>query len=69
MNTKVELEEQHSKLVLRIKQLESDLETPIDKDEDESGLDLKNREILYSLYEVEKKNLERIEGELFNLNS
>ena len=64
-----ELEEQRTELIVRIKKIEHDLESPINKDSDEGAMDMKNREILYSLYEIEKKNLKRIEKDLFNLDS
>ena len=63
-----DLESQRTELLLRIKDIELDLEKPINKDADEGAMDMKNREILYGLYDVEKKNLKRIEEELYNLD-
>ena len=63
-----DLESQRTELLLRIKDIELDLEKPINKDADEGAMDMKNREILYGLYDVEKKNLKRIEEKLYNLD-
>ncbi len=62
-----ELEDQRNKLAERILSLEKDLKSPLSQDVEEGALDMKNREILYGLYRVEKQNLERIESEIRKL--
>ena len=68
MTNSNDLEKQRADLLLRIQKLEKDLEKPVNKDLDEAAMDMKNREILYGLYNVEKKNLLRIEEELLSIN-
>lgn len=59
-----ELREEKNKLEERIRHLERDLKTPRSTDPDEDAVEAKNRDILYSLYQVEKQNLARMEAEL-----
>ena len=59
-----DLKEEKSKLEERIRHLERDLKTPRSTDPDEDAVDAKNRDILYSLYQVEKQNLARMEAEI-----
>lgn len=59
-----ELREKYRKLEERIKKLESDLRTPLSPDPDEDAVETKNRDILYGLYQVEKKNLVKLEAEI-----
>ncbi len=68
MPSESQLEKQRADLILRIKHIEQDLSMPIHKDSDEAAMDMKNREILYGLYDVEKKNLMRLEEEILSLN-
>ncbi|MFA6237923.1 MAG: hypothetical protein WC635_11385 [Bacteriovorax sp.] len=58
------LKEQRKNLEDRIKRLERDLKVPLSKDPDEDAVDEKNRDVLYSLYQVEKRNLARIDAEI-----
>jgi RNA polymerase-binding transcription factor DksA len=66
MEKREELIEERKKIEERIKHLEKDLKSPLSQDLDENAMQIKNREVLYSLYEVEKQNLVRIEGEIIN---
>ena len=59
-----ELQGQRLRLSERIKHLEEDLKTPMSIDEDESAMEMKNREVLYSLYKVEKENLLTLEAKI-----
>lgn len=59
-----ELRAKYKKLEERIKQLESDLRSPLSQDPDEDAVETKNRDILYGLYQVEKKNLVKLEAEI-----
>lgn len=59
-----ELKEQRNQLEERIRHLETDLKTPRSTDPDDDAVDAKNRDILYSLYQVEKQNLTRMEAEI-----
>lgn len=59
-----DLLEQRIRLEERIKRLERDLKSPLSPDEDDDAPDLKNREVLYGLYQVEKQNLERLNNEI-----
>ena len=59
-----DLKEQRKKLEERIRHLERDLKTPRSQDPDDDAVDAKNRDILYSLYQVEKKNLLRLDSEI-----
>lgn len=59
-----ELLEQRVRLEERIKRLERDLKKPLSTDEDDDAADLNNREVLYGLYQVEKKNLEMLNAEI-----
>lgn len=59
-----ELKEQRNQLEERIRHLEGDLKTPRSTDPDDDAVDAKNRDILYSLYQVEKQNLTRMEAEI-----
>jgi RNA polymerase-binding transcription factor DksA len=68
MEKREELIEERKKIEERIKHLEKDLKSPLSQDLDENAMQIKNREVLYSLYEVEKQNLVRIEGEIINSN-
>lgn len=61
-----DLLEQRRKLEERIKRLEKDLKSPLYPDKDDDAVEIKNRDILYSLYQVEKKNLERLNAEISN---
>lgn len=62
------LEEKRKTIIDRIRSLERDLKTPLSKDPDEDAVETKNRDILYSLYRVEKQNLARIEAEIMSTN-
>lgn len=64
MDSLEDLQEQRIRLEERIKRLERDLKTPLSTDEDDDAALLKDREVLYSLYQVEKQNLERINKEI-----
>lgn len=64
MDSLEELQEQRIRLEERIKRLERDLKTPLSTDEDDGAALLKDREVLYSLYQVEKQNLERLNKEI-----
>ena len=64
-----ELKEERSKLEERIKRLERDLKTPLSRDKDDDATDLKDREVLYGLYQVEKKNLQRIVDRIARISS
>jgi RNA polymerase-binding transcription factor DksA len=64
MDKQQELQEQHSKLVQRIKHLENDLETPMSSALDENAQEFQNRDILYRLYQIEKENLIQIENKI-----
>lgn len=63
-----ELREERRKLEERIRHLEGDLRTPRSQDPDDDAVDAKNRDILYSLYQVEKQNLERLDSEIRKSN-
>lgn len=63
-----ELRVKYQKLEERIKQLESDLRKPLSQDPDEDAVETKNRDILYGLYQVEKKNLVNLEAEIRQAN-
>lgn len=62
-----DLKEQYKKLEDRIKSLERDLKSPLSKEADEDALDTKNRDVLYGLYQIEKKNLARLEADISKL--
>jgi hypothetical protein len=64
MNKQQELQEQHLKLVQRIKHLENDLETPMSSVLDENAQEFQSRDILYRLYQIEKDNLIQIENKI-----
>jgi chaperonin cofactor prefoldin len=59
-----DLIEQRQKLEERIKQLESELKKPLTADSEESAVEEDGREVLYSLYQVEKENLARITADI-----
>jgi RNA polymerase-binding transcription factor DksA len=67
MKTVKELMDEKNKLEERIRHLERDLKTPRSTDPDEDAVEAKNREIIYSLYNVEKLNLARLEAEMRNI--
>jgi RNA polymerase-binding transcription factor DksA len=67
VKTVKELIEEKIKLEERIRHLEKDLKTPRSTDPDEDAVEAKNREIIYSLYNVEKLNLARLEAEMRNI--
>lgn len=66
MADKAKLESDYRQLLERIKQLEKDLQTPLSKDPEEVAVELISRNITYSLYQVEKQNLQRIVNDLKN---
>jgi RNA polymerase-binding transcription factor DksA len=68
MKTVNELMDEKNKLEERIRHLERDLKTPRSMDPDEDAVEAKNREIIYSLYNVEKLNLARMEAEMRNIS-
>lgn len=61
-----DLKYQYKRLEDRIKNLEKDLRSPLSKEADEDALETKNRDVLYGLYQIEKKNLARLEAEINN---
>ena len=64
MKTLEDLRIERNKLEERIRHLERDLKTPRSNDPDEDAVEAKNRDILYSLYQVEKQNLSRMDAEI-----
>lgn len=68
MEKKVDLKEQRKRLEERIKRLENDLKSPLSKDMEEDAVETKNRDVLYSLYRIEKQNLARIDAEIMKSN-
>lgn len=58
------LREERRKLEERIKRLENELKKPLSNDLEEDAVEEQNREILYSLYQVEKENLNRVDAEI-----
>lgn len=69
MEEKSKLESDYQQLLVRIKQLEKDLQTPLSQDPEELAVELINRNITYSLYQVEKQNLQKIVNDLKNYQS
>ncbi|MBC7537356.1 MAG: hypothetical protein H7281_00940 [Bacteriovorax sp.] len=59
-----DLIEQRQKLEERIKQLENELKKPLTNDSEENAVEEDNREVLYSLYQVEKENLARVDADI-----
>jgi cell division protein FtsB len=59
-----DLVEQRQKLEERIKQLENELKKPLTNDSEENAVEEDNREVLYSLYQVEKENLARVDADI-----
>ena len=59
-----DLEEQRRKLEGRIKQLENELKKPLKNDYEANALEEENREVLNSLYRVEKENLAKINADI-----
>ncbi|NOT78057.1 MAG: hypothetical protein HOP07_03525 [Bacteriovoracaceae bacterium] len=69
MEEKSKLESEYQQLLVRIKHLEKDLQTPLSRDPEELAVELINRNITYSLYQVEKQNLQKIVNDLKNYPS
>lgn len=69
MEEKSKLESEYQQLLVRIKHLEKDLQTPLSRDPEELAVELINRNITYSLYQVEKQNLKKIVNDLKNYPS
>ena len=63
-----DLKDQRRRLKERIKEIEDELKKPMSLDAEEDALEEKNREILYSLYQVEKENLARIDADIVGTN-
>jgi len=59
-----ELKQERRRLEERIKQIESELKKPMSFDAEDNALEAKNREVLYSLYQVEKENLLRLNADI-----
>jgi RNA polymerase-binding transcription factor DksA len=68
MDRLIELKNERRKLEERIKQIENELKKPMSFDAEDNALEAKNREILYSLYQVEKENLIRLNADILNTN-
>ena len=69
MEEKSKLESDYQQLLVRIKQLEKDLQTPLSQDPEELAVELINRNITYSLYQVEKQNLQKLVNDLKSYQS
>lgn len=59
-----ELREQRKRLEERIKQLENELKKPMSPDIEEDAQLENSREVTYSLYQVEKENLARLDTKI-----
>ena len=69
MDTLKDLQEKSQQIKIRIEKYENDLKQPLKRDLDANAVEEGNREVLYSLYEVEKANLVKIESDILELNS
>jgi hypothetical protein len=69
MKNITELKKELLELEERIRNLERDLKSPLSKDLEEYVTDTTNRDILYGLYQIEKKNINRIEAEIRQYNN
>lgn len=68
MKTIKDLNDEKVKLEERIRHLERDLKVPRSNDPDDDAVEAKNREIIYSLYQVEKQNLAKLEADMRNIS-
>lgn len=69
MDTLKNLQEKSLKIRERILKFENDLKQPLVIDLEDNAVEESSREILYSLYQVEKANLEKIEADIKELSS
>ena len=64
MNRLDKLKDERRRLEERIKKIGNDLKKPMSFDAEDNALEAKNREVLYSLYQVEKENLLRLNADI-----
>lgn len=69
MDTLKNLQEKSQRIRERILKFENDLKQPLVIDLEDNAVEEGSREILYSLYQVEKANLEKIESDIKELSS
>lgn len=58
------LKEKRQEIVKKILQIESDLKKPLKMDLDDNAQEEGNREVLNSIYKVEKDNLAKLDAEI-----
>lgn len=58
MNKLVEIDDKIKKVQERIAKFEKDLRQPLKRDLEDNAVEEGSRQITYSLYQIEKKNLE-----------